>query len=149
MTTTDDDFGVLEFIDLVDRLTAVLNDETERLENGEPHMIDSLQDEKRRLSAAVRQGMVAVQTDQHVFDDGSIYYEEDMAELREAVAVLNTAAHRNEAALRAAIRSTDRLIKAVVRAMGEQKGELDARYTALGLRGVHRAGAAGALNELG
>jgi len=143
-----DDFGVLEFIDLVDRLTVVLNEETELLETGQPYLIDGLQDEKRRLSAAVRQATIAVQAEPDLLDDGSVYFEEDMAELREAVAVLNESAHRNEAALRAAIRSTDRLVRAVVRAMGETSNERDSRYTALGMRGVHRASPAGALDEL-
>ena len=137
-----DDFGVLEFIDLVDRLTVVLNEETELLETGQPYLIDGLQDEKRRLSSAVRQATIAVQAEPDLLDDGSVYFEEDMAELRDAVAVLN------EAALRAAIRSTDRLVRAVVRAMGETSNERDARYTALGMMGVNRASPAGALDEL-
>lgn len=143
-----DDFGVLEFIDLVDRLTVVLNEETELLETGQPYLIEGLQDEKRRLSSAVRQATIAVQAEPDLLDDGSVYFEEDMVELRDAVAVLNEAAHRNEAALRAAIRSTDRLVRAVVRAMGETSNERDSRYTALGMMGVNRASPAGAFDEL-
>jgi hypothetical protein len=73
-----------------------------------------------------------------MIDDGSAYAEADKAELQDAVAALNEAAVQNERALRASIRATDRLVKAVVLATSEARGGRDNRYTANGTTGARK-----------
>src|SRR5689334_7284729 len=98
---TNPEFSVLDYIDLVDRMTELLNNETDLLEAGKPHEIGNLQTDKKRLAAAVRQTALAIVADPAMIDDGSPYAEADKAELQDAVAALNEAAVQNERALRA------------------------------------------------
>jgi acetylglutamate kinase len=134
----DPQFNVLDYIDLVDRLTGLLNTETDLLDAGRPQEITALQIDKRNLSAAVRQSALAIIADPGILDDGSEYAEADRLELQDAVSALNQAAADNERALRAAIRSTDRLVKAVVLATSEARGGRDNRYTAMGTTGARK-----------
>jgi hypothetical protein len=106
---TEHQFSVVDYIDLVDRLTALLNIENDLLD-----------------------------TDPTMIDDGSDYAAADKAELQDAVSALNQAVAENERALRAAIRSTDRLVKAVVLATSEARGGRDSRYTAAGTTGARK-----------
>ena len=132
------EFSVVDYIDLVDRMTELLNAETDLLEAGKPHEIAEMQVDKKRLAAAVRQTALAIVADPSMLDDGSPYAAADKAELEDAVTALNEAAAQNERALRAAIRSTDRLVKAVVLATSEARGGRDNRYTAAGTTGARK-----------
>jgi hypothetical protein len=135
---TQFEFSVVDYIDLVDRMTALLNSETDLLETGRPQDIGALQADKKRLAAAVRQTALAIVADPAMIDDGSAYAEADRAELQDAVAALNEAATENERALRASLRATDRLVKAVVLATSEARGGRDNRYTASGTAGARK-----------
>lgn len=135
---TEHQFSVVDYIDLVDRLTALLNIETDLLDTGRPTEIAALQTHKRQLSAAVRQTALAIVADPAMLDDGSDYAAADKAELQDAVSALNQSVAENERALRAAIRSTDRLVKAVVLATSEARGGRDSRYTAAGTTGARK-----------
>jgi hypothetical protein len=132
------EFSVLDYIDLVDRMTALLNKETDLLDAGQPQAITDFQTDKKRLASAVRQTALAIVADPAMIDDGSAYAEADKAELQDAVAALNEAAVHNERALRASIRATDRLVKAVVLATSEARGGRDNRYTANGTTGARK-----------
>ena len=135
---THPEFSTVDYIDLVDRMTELLNGESDLLDAGKPHEIAALQADKKRLAAAVRQTALAIVANPAILDDGSPYAEADKAELQDAVAALNEAAAQNERALRAAIRSTDRLVKAVVLATSEARGGRDSRYTAAGTTGARK-----------
>jgi hypothetical protein len=135
---TNSEFSVIDYIDLVDRMTAILNTETDLLETGRPQDIAELQADKKRLAAAVRQTAIAIVADPTMIDDGSAYAEADKAELQDAVAALNEASTQNERALRASLRATDRLVKAVVLATSEARGGRDNRYTAAGTAGARK-----------
>ena len=135
---SNQDFSVVDYIDLVDRMTELLNVETGLLEAGKPHEIAAMQVDKKLLAAAVRQTALAIVADPSMLDDGSPYAAADKAELEDAVTALNEAAAQNERALRAAIRSTDRLVKAVVLATSEARGGRDNRYTAAGTTGARK-----------
>lgn len=127
------EFDVFDFIELVDRLTDLLEEETALLDEGRASEIEALLDQKKRLSEAVRQCALAVERDPSIIDDGTEEAEGDLAELRAAVAALHDAASVNERALRAAVRSTDRLVRAVVSATAEAQAGSDGRYTPMGL----------------
>lgn len=135
---TNSEFSVIDYIDLVDRMTQLLDSETDLLEAGQPQGIAELQADKKRLAAAVRQTALAIVADPAMLDDGSPYAEADKAELQDAVAALNEAATHNERALRASLRATDRLVKAVVLATSEARGGRDNRYTAAGTTGARK-----------
>jgi hypothetical protein len=132
------DFSVIDYVDLIDRMTDLLNAETALLEEGRPHEIAALQGDKKKLAAAVRQTALVIAADPAMLDDGSEYADADKAELLDAVTAMNEAATHNEQALRAALRSTDRLVKAVVLATSEARGGRDNRYTALGTTGARK-----------
>lgn len=135
---TNSEFSVLDYIDLVDRMTQLLNTEADLLDAGKPQQIVDLQADKKRLASAVRQTALAIVADPAMIDDGSPYAEADKAELQDAIAALNEAATQNERALRASIRATDRLVKAVVLATSEARGGRDNRYTANGTTGARK-----------
>lgn len=133
------EFDVFDFIELVDRLTDLLEEETALLDEGRAADIEDLLETKKRLSEAVRQCALAVEADPSIIDDGSIEAEGDLAELRAAVAALHDAASVNERALRAAVRSTDRLVRAVVSATADAQAGGDGRYSPNGLTNAPKA----------
>src|SRR4051794_32338271 len=83
------DFSVIDYVDLVDRMTDLLNAETALLEDGRPHEIADLQADKKKLAAAVRQTALAIAADPGMLDDGSEYADSDKAELLDAVTAMN------------------------------------------------------------
>ncbi|MDX2102293.1 MAG: hypothetical protein EAZ99_00855 [Alphaproteobacteria bacterium] len=132
-TPAPEPIDVPDYIQLVDRLTTLLWDEIDLIDAGDVAGIGGLQEEKERLSAAVRQTAMLIAHDPRVLDDGSEYAAEDLEDLKAAVTAMNDAAIANEQALRAALRSTDRLIRAVVRAVSDTRAEPEARYSAFGV----------------
>ena len=138
-TPSSDPIDVPDYIQLVDRLTELLWDEIDMIDTGNLPGISALQEEKERLSAAVRQTALLIAHDPTVLDDGSEYAAQDLEDLKVAVTAMNDAALANEQALRASLRSTDRLIRAVVRAVSDARAEPEARYSAFGVASTPKA----------
>ncbi len=138
-TPSSDPIDVPDYILLVDRLTELLWDEIDMIDSGNLPAIAGLQEEKERLSAAVRQTALLIAHDPRVLDDGSEYAAQDLDDLKVAVTAMNDAALANEQALRASLRSTDRLIRAVVRAVSDARAEPEARYSAFGVASTPKA----------
>jgi|GEM_PF-5395732 len=130
------EFDILDFIDLVDHLTELLNTETRLLDEGKAGEVQALLEDKQALAAAVRQGALLIERNPDIIYADNPYGEEDAEELKAAVAALNEAAEINERSLRAAVRSTDRLIRAVVTATAEVRAGADIRYNASGTSGA-------------
>lgn len=129
------DFDIFELIDMVDRLTEVLDAETRMLDAGDLGEIQALIDEKAKLVTAVQQMSFLVASNPELIDDGSQESAVERQELFEAVQTMHAASAENERALKAKIRSTDRLIRAVVVAVSEQERNGEQAYTKLGMRG--------------
>lgn len=124
----------LEILELVERLTDVLLEETALIIEGRAMDIGEIVEHKQKLGAAVQQVWVLLE------DDPDILHREpntpdDVLDLADAMAELKDAAAANERALRAAMRSTDRMIRAFVAASADQRAGKDARYTRLGEKG--------------
>lgn len=141
------EFDVLDFIDLVDDLTELLDTETRLLDEGKAHEIEKLLEDKQAFTDAVRQGALLIERDPDIIYADNPYAEEDAEELKAAIAALHEAAEVNERSLRAAVRSTDRLIRAVVTATAEVRAGADIRYNANGTSGAGKR-AGGKLNAI-
>lgn len=139
-------FEIRHLTDLVDRLTALLDEETALMNAGRIRDAVVLLSEKQALTAAVEQGTSVVRRPPNPDDP---YYEADMEDLRDAVRHLHDAAGYNDRALKASLRATDRIIRAVVSSAAKVRAQEATLYTAEGVaRGaVGRTASSKAVNH--
>lgn len=126
-------FDLREATELIDRLTAVLDEETALVDEGRVAEIEPLQVEKNRLSAAIRQACGSLEP---IMD--FLYETEDPAiaadrdDMFDAILMLKDASEQNERVIRAALRATSRLVSALVHAARTVSNEDTNAYSATG-----------------
>lgn len=143
--TADEGFAVYHLTDLIDRLSALLEEETSLINAGQLHAITALLPEKQALTAAVEQGSGIIQRPGGPPGHFDPHFEDDMADLRDAVQYFYTAAHHNDCALKASLRATDRVIRAVVTSAARIRTQEAMLYTAEGV--VRSTGMRGRANK--
>lgn len=143
---TDQTLTVPEITDLVDRLIDVLYLETDYLSLGRAGDVGALQRDKIRLTAALRQCNDLLQADQVMAETDDV--DGELLDLEDALIALQAAGAANERALRAALRTSDRMLKAIVQATSEARGERDTRYNSEGLTGAPLTAAARSIRAI-
>lgn len=131
-TTTETDFPVDGLIGTIDRLAALLDEETTILCSARPSDIALLQDEKVRLGRRFAAGVALLDA------DPARLAAADHDRFRESIARLAMAAGDNERFLRAMTIAADRIVAAMAEALKAQ------RAPGLGYAGrqpAHRAAA--------
>lgn len=126
-------FDLREVTELIDRLTAVLDEETALIDEGRIAEIEPLQVEKNRLSAAIRQATGSLEPIIDLLyetDDPEIAADRD--DMIDAVLMLKDASEQNERVIRAALRATSRLVSALVHTARNVASEDSRAYSAVG-----------------
>lgn len=131
---------VPQVTDLVDRLIDVLYLETDYLAQGRAAEVTGLQRDKLRLTSALRHCNDLLQNDQILSATDDV--DAELLDLEDALIALQAAGAANERALRAALRTSDRMLRAIVQATSEARGERDMRYTSEGVTGAPQAATA-------
>jgi flagellar biosynthesis/type III secretory pathway chaperone len=125
------DQGVVhqELIELLDRMTVVLDYETDLLREGRSLEIAEIHEEKQQLAAALRALAGIFERDPELMLDSDLADPEDVENLIDAMCNMRAAAIDNERALKAAMKATEKVVHAVVRALREGSNPLSGAYS--------------------